>query len=128
MSVFDKEERITIDALIRMGFKVTSVNFGIVAHAILVIQTVDSELDSWEYVPALILDYYGSLGVKATRKYIDGEYKTLKVQFIDIMDIESIIDNEKTNMINELLAYWKETTRSESPEYLRKRITFKYNE
>ena len=126
MSVFDKEDGITIDALIRMGFKVMSESFGIVAHAALVIQAVDSVFNSWEYIPALILDYYSHLGVKATRRYIDGEYKTLRVNFNDIMDIEVIIANEKTNMINELLTYWED--RPESPEDLRKMITFKYNE
>ena len=126
MSVFDKADGITIDALIRMGFKVMSANFGIVAHAALVIQAVDSTYRSWEYTPALILDYYSHLGVKATRRYIDGEYKTLNIKFTDIMDIEAIIANEKTNMINELLTYWED--RPESPEDLRKMITFKYNE
>ena len=126
MSVFDKEDGITTDALIRMGFKVSSESFGIVAQARLVIRTVDAIFNSWEYVPALILDYYGSLGVKATRRYIDGEYKTLNIKFTDIMDIESIIASEKNNMINELLASWED--RSESPEDLRKMITFKYNE
>lgn len=126
MSVFDKEDGITINALIRMGFKVMSESFGIVAQARLVIQTADSVFNSWEYIPALILDYYGSLGVKATRRYIDGEYKTLNIKFIDIMDIESIIASEKNNMINELLASWED--RPESPEDLRKMITFKYNE
>ena len=42
------------------------------------------------------------------------------------MDIESLIASEKNNMINELLESWKD--HPESPEYLRKRITFKYNE
>ena len=126
MSVFDKADGITIDALIRMGFKVMSADFGIVAHAALVIQTADSAFNSWEYTPALILDYYSHLGVKATRRYIDGEYKTLNIKFTDIMDIESIIASEKNNMINELLASWED--RPESPEDLRKMITFKYNE
>lgn len=128
MSVFDKEEKITIDALKRMGFKVMSEYSGIVRHAMLVICAVDSTCDSWEYVPALILDYYGGMGVKATRRYIDGEYKTLKVKFADIMDIETIIASEKTNMINELSAYWKEKYLGKhliSPEQLRKQITFK---
>lgn len=126
MSVFDKEERFTINDLKSMGFKVTSELFGMIGHAILVIRAVDSFYNSWEYPPALILEYYNHLGVKATRKYLDGEYKTLKFNFIDIMDIESIIASEKNNMINELLESWKD--HPESPEYLRKRITFKYNE
>ena len=126
MSVFDKEERFTINDLKSMGFKVTSELFGMVGHAVLVIQAVDSLYNSWEYMPTLILEYYNHFGVKATRKYIDGEYKTLKFNFIDIMDIESIIASEKNNMINELLESWKD--RPETPEYLRKRITFKYNE
>lgn len=128
MSVFDKEEKITIDALKRMGFKVTSEFSGIVRHAMLVIHAVDYIYDSYEYVPALILDYYEGLGVKATRIYIDGEYKTLKVKFTDIMDIETIIASEKTNMINELFAYWKEKYPGKhltSPEQLRKLIIFK---
>ena len=126
MSVFDKEERFTINDLKSMGFKVTSELYGMVGHAILVIQTVDSVYNTWEYLPALILEYYNQFGVIASRKYIDGEYKTLKVNLIDIMDIESIITSEKSNMINELLESWKD--RPETPEYLRKRITFKYNE
>lgn len=122
MSIFDKEGEITVDALKHMGFKVMSENFGIVGHAMLVIRAVDSTDNSWEYTPALILDYYNHLGVKATRKYINGEYKTLNVKFTDIMDIESIIASEKTNMINELLTYW---VSPRSQEYLRKTITFK---
>ena len=128
MSVFDKADGITIDALIRMGFKVMSEYSGIVRHAMLVIRAVDLTYDSWEYGPALILDYYADSGVKATRRYIDGEYKTLKAKFADIMDIETIIASEKTNMINELFTYWKETypwKYSMSLEQLRKLITFK---
>lgn len=124
MSVFDKAERISIEALKHMGFRVMSENAGIVGHAMLVIRAVDSTYDSWEYIPALILDYYNHLGVKATRKYINGEYKTLNVKIIDIMDIESVIANEKTNMINELMAYWKDVD-YHSREDLRKMITFK---
>ena len=126
MSDFDKADGITINTLMRMGFEVMSENFGIVGHAMLVIRAVDSIVSSWEYGPALILDYYSHLGVKATRRYIDGEYKTLNIKFTDIMDIESIIAYEKNNMINELLASWED--RPEPPEYLRKMITFKYNE
>ena len=124
MSVFDKMERISVDALKHMGFKVMSENSGIVGHAMLVIRAVDSTYNSWEYIPALILDYYNHLGVKATRRYINGEYKTLKVYFADIMDIESVIASEKTNMINELMAYWKDVD-YHSRENLRKMITFK---
>lgn len=124
MSVFDKAERISVDALKHMGFKVMSENSGIVGHAMLVIRAVDSTYDSWEYIPALILDYYNHLGVKATRRYINGEYKTLNVNFTDIMDIESVIANEKTNMINELMVNWKDIN-SHSREDLRKMITFK---
>lgn len=124
MSVFDKVERISVDALKHMGFKVMSENAGIVGHAMLVIRAVDSTYDSWEYLPALILDYYNHLGVKATRRYINGEYKTLDIKFTDIMDIETVIANEKTNMINELMAYWKDIS-AHSQEYLRNMITFK---
>lgn len=124
MSVFDKEEGITLDALKHMGFKVMSEGNGIVGHAMLVIRAVDSTWDSWEYGPTLILDYYHHLGVKATRKYINGEYKTLNVEFTDIMDIDSVIASEKTNMINELMACWKHI-KIHSQEYLRKLITFK---
>ena len=46
MSIFDKEERITIDALKRMGFEVMSENFGIVGHAMLAIRAVDSVFSS----------------------------------------------------------------------------------
>ena len=123
MSVFDKVDGITINTLIRMGFEVMSENFGIVGHAMLVIRAVDSIVSSWEYGPALILDYYSHLGVKATRRYINGEYKTLDVKFTDIMDIETVIASEKTNMINELLTYWKDV--KSSPEELRKIVTFK---
>lgn len=123
MSVFDKADGITINTLIRMGFEVMSENFGIVGHAMLVIRAVDSIVSSWEYGPALILDYYSHLGVKATRRYINGEYKTLDVKFTDIMDIETVIASEKTNMINELMAYWKDV--KSSPEELRKIVTFK---
>lgn len=123
MSVFDKADGITINTLIRMGFEVMSENFGIVGHAMLVIRAVDSIVSSWEYGPALILDYYSHLGVKATRRYINGEYKTLNVKFTDIMDIETVIASEKTNMINELMAYWKDV--KSSPEELRKIVTFK---
>lgn len=125
MSVFDKVERISVDALKQMGFKVMSENAGIVGHAMLIIRAVDSTYDSWEYTPALILDYYNHLGVKATRKYINGEYKTLEIRFTDIMDIETVIASEKTNMINELMAYWKDVD-YHSWEDLRKMITFKY--
>lgn len=123
MSVFNKADGITINTLIRMGFEVMSENFGIVGHAMLVIRAVDSIVSSWEYGPALILDYYSHLGVKATRRYINGEYKTLDVKFTDIMDIETVIASEKTNMINELMAYWKDV--KSSPEELRKIVTFK---
>ena len=124
MSVFDKVERISVDALKHIGFKVMSESAGIVGHAMLVIRAVDSTYDSWEYIPALILDYYNHLGVKATRKYVNGEYKTLDIKFTDIMDIETVIANEKTNMINELMAYWKDIS-AHSQEYLRNMITFK---
>lgn len=123
MSVFDKADGITINTLIHMGFEVMSENFGIVGHAMLTIRAVDSIVSSWEYGPALILDYYSHLGVKATRRYINGEYKTLDVKFTDIMDIETVIASEKTNMINELMAYWKDV--KSSPEGLRKIVTFK---
>ena len=39
------------------------------------------------------------------------------------MDIETVIASEKTNMIDELMAYWKDVELS--PEELRKMITFK---
>lgn len=123
MSIFDKDEKFTLSDLKRMGFKVTSANFGVITHTMLVIQAVDPTFSSWEYGPALILDYYNHLGVKATRRYINGEYKTLDVKFTDIMDIETVIASEKTNMINELMAYWKDV--KSSPEELRKIVTFK---